>query len=164
MHVCGHIHTCTRKHRHVHAHVHTYVHVHSHVHVHACTCNTRAHTHTPATEAEQQHKSKVPYLLGKLTILIHLPDFFPAQTANHLPACTAIEGRLRTGSLGMPASTPGSFIHRVVLQRIFNGCEAVRLPAEVTKKNIWLVQVLWMFNYLGDYVPGARFLLGKRKQ
>lgn len=129
-------------------------------HVHTRTC---VHTHTPAA-TEKQQKSKVSYLAGKLTVLIHLPDFFLAQTTNHLSTCRTTEGVLRIGSLILLGSGHMAFIHRIVLHSIFNGWEAVGLPAGATERKVWLVQVLQILNYVEDYLPAAKFLLGKKKR
>lgn len=81
---------------------------------------THEHTHTPPP-AEQQEKNQVSYLSGKVTVLIHLSDLFPAQTSNHLSVCGAVEGPLRIGALILLEVGLVTFKYGVVLHGTFYG-------------------------------------------
>ena len=96
---------------------------------------THEYTHTH-TLAEQHQKNQVSYLSGKVTVLIHLSDLFPAQTRNHLSVCGAVEGPLRVGALILLEVGLVTFKYGVVLHGSFYGREAISLPAGATKRKV----------------------------
>lgn len=77
-------------------------------------------THKLTGTSNAVMKTEVSYLFGKAAALVHLSDFFSAQTTKHLFASRAIEWMLAVGLLILFTSSQVAFVCRIVLHSILN--------------------------------------------
>lgn len=130
----------------------------THAHTYAHIDQPRAHANMPTQTSNVVMEMEVSYLFGKVTALIHLSDFFSAQTPKHLFTSWAIERPLAIGPLILLTSSQVAFVCRVVLHSILHRWQAVGLAAGATGRNAWLIKELpWVLNYAKAIFLGQGF-------